>query len=198
MSPSENGTQITHFRMSFKSFERNENSTKKILDDLLNKHDSALIRSGQTSLNWEFYDQSELREQTFARRRIMNELKIKEGSISGAINCFKLKDSNYDSTIITDPVCKELNAVVEKIYDQYSCAFKVLKYLVQFIFISRYRQRCSKVDANIFDSALSHTRRSDASKKRRKYSRPLLDVFACGQISSPRLYRLNYFFEVQK
>ena len=28
-------------------------------------------------------------------------------------------------------------------------------------------------------------------KKRRKYSRPLLDVFACGQVSSPRLYRLT-------
>ena len=28
-------------------------------------------------------------------------------------------------------------------------------------------------------------------KKRRKYSRPLLDVFACGQVSSPRLYRLR-------
>lgn len=130
MSPSENGTQITHYRMSFKSFERNENSTKKILDDLLNKHDSALIRSGQTSLKWELYDQSELREQTFARRRIMNKFKIKEGAISGAINCFKLKDSNYDSTIITDPMCEVLNADVAKIYNQYACAFKVLKYLV--------------------------------------------------------------------
>ena len=43
-----------------------------------------------------------------------------------------------------------------------------------------------------FDSALSHTRRSDASeKRRRKYSRPLLAKFACGQVSSPRLYRLR-------
>ena len=28
-------------------------------------------------------------------------------------------------------------------------------------------------------------------KKSRKYSRPLLDVFARGQVSSPRLYRLS-------
>ena len=36
--------------------------------------------------------------------------------------------------------------------------------------LNRYRQKCPKVDASIFDSALSHTRRSDASdkKKRRK------------------------------
>ena len=36
--------------------------------------------------------------------------------------------------------------------------------------INRYRQKCSKVDASIFDSALSHTRRSDASKKREENS----------------------------
>ena len=61
-------------------------------------------------------------------------------------------------------------------------------------FINRYRWKRPKVDANIFDSALSHTRRSDASKKRRKYSRPLLAKFDCGQVSSPRLYRLNFLF----
>ena len=47
------------------------------------------------------------------------------------------------------------------------------------------------MDASIFDSALSHTRRSDASKKKKKIACPLLDVFACGQVSSPRLYRLT-------
>ena len=61
-------------------------------------------------------------------------------------------------------------------------------------FINRYRRKRPKVDASIFDSALSHTRRSEASeKKRRKNSRPLLVKFACGQVSSPRLYRLRYF-----
>ena len=53
------------------------------------------------------------------------------------------------------------------------------------------------MDASIFDSALSHTRRSDASeKKEKKKTCPLLDIFACGQVSSPRLYRLNedHFF----
>ena len=30
-------------------------------------------------------------------------------------------------------------------------------------------------------------------KKRRKYSRPLLAKFACGQVSSPRLYRLRLY-----
>ena len=48
------------------------------------------------------------------------------------------------------------------------------------------------MDASIFDSALSHTRRSDASeKKEKKIAWPLLDVFACGQVSSLRLYRLT-------
>ena len=41
-----------------------------------------------------------------------------------------------------------------------------------------------------FDSALSHPRRSDASE-RKKIACPLLDVFACGQVSSPRLYGLK-------
>ena len=57
--------------------------------------------------------------------------------------------------------------------------------------LNRYRRKRPKVDASIFDSALSHTRRSDASKKEKKIACPLLDVFACGQLSSPRLYRLS-------
>ena len=31
-------------------------------------------------------------------------------------------------------------------------------------------------------------------RKEKKIARPLLDVFACGQLSSPRLYRLIWFF----
>ena len=46
------------------------------------------------------------------------------------------------------------------------------------------------MDANFFDSALSHTRRSDASEKEKEIACPLLDGFACGHVSSPRLYRL--------
>ena len=56
--------------------------------------------------------------------------------------------------------------------------------------INRYRRKRPKVDATIFDSALSHTRRSDASEKEKKIACPLLDVFTCGQVSSPRLNRL--------
>ena len=53
-------------------------------------------------------------------------------------------------------------------------------------------RKCPKVDGSILDSVLSHTRRSDASEKEKKIACPLLDVFACGQVSSPRLYRLNF------
>ena len=49
-----------------------------------------------------------------------------------------------------------------------------------------------------FDSALSHTRRSVASEKKKKIACPLLDVFACGQVSSPRLYRFNKIYEIIK
>ena len=48
--------------------------------------------------------------------------------------------------------------------------------------INRSWRKRQKVDASIFDSALSHTRRSDASeKKEKKIACPLLDVFACVQ-----------------
>ena len=57
--------------------------------------------------------------------------------------------------------------------------------------LNRYRRKRPKVDASIFDSALSHTRRSDASKKKKKIACPLLAEFACGQVSRPRLYRLK-------
>ena len=63
----------------------------------------------------------------------------------------------------------------------------------QSIFLIDTGENVKKMNASIFGSTLSHTGRLDASeKKRRKYSRPILNVFACGQVSSPRLYRLNY------
>ena len=36
--------------------------------------------------------------------------------------------------------------------------------------VNRHRRKSPKVDASIFDSALSHTRRSNASKKREENS----------------------------
>ena len=43
--------------------------------------------------------------------------------------------------------------------------------------VNRYRRKRPKVDASIFDSALSHIRRSDASKKKeKKIACPLLGV----------------------
>ena len=37
--------------------------------------------------------------------------------------------------------------------------------------LNRYRRKPQKVDASIFDSALSHTRRSDAAEKREENTR---------------------------
>ena len=42
--------------------------------------------------------------------------------------------------------------------------------LNEFVLFNRYRRKRPKVDASIFDSALSHTRRSDASEKREENS----------------------------
>ena len=56
--------------------------------------------------------------------------------------------------------------------------------------LNRYRRERPKVDASIFDSALSQSHRSDALEKEKKIVCPLLDVFPCGQVSSPRLNRL--------
>ena len=58
-------------------------------------------------------------------------------------------------------------------------------------FINRYRRKRPKLEASIFDSVLSHTHRSDASEKIEKKACPLLDVFARGQVPSPRLYQLK-------
>ena len=65
------------------------------------------------------------------------------------------------------------------------------------ISFNRYRRKCPKVDASIFDSALSLTRRSDASEKEKKKACPLLDVIACGKVSSPRLYRLTILLDLK-
>ena len=57
--------------------------------------------------------------------------------------------------------------------------------------INRYRRKRLKVVASIFDSGwvilVARTRR----KKEKKIACPLLDVFACGLVSSPRVYRLR-------
>ena len=47
------------------------------------------------------------------------------------------------------------------------CSRKISTIFEQF---SQYRRKRPKVDASIFDSALSHTRRSDASEKREEKS----------------------------
>ena len=55
-----------------------------------------------------------------------------------------------------------------KIFTYGSFRFIKLKIFRKILIFNRYRRKCSKVNAGIFDSALSHTRRSDASEKRRK------------------------------
>ena len=75
------------------------------------------------------------------------------------------------------------------IFFEFSMLFKVSQefhflILMFFFTIYRYRRKRPKVDASIIDSALSHTRRSDASEKKKKIARPLLAKLACGQVSS--------------
>ena len=62
------------------------------------------------------------------------------------------------------------------------------------VVINRYSRKRPKVDATIFDSALSHTRRSDASEKREEKSVSTFGHFASGQVSSPRMHLLNQYF----
>ena len=66
--------------------------------------------------------------------------------------------------------------------------------IIEKFYFNRHRPKLSKVNASIFDLALSHTRRSDSSEKREENSvvvvRSLFNVFACEQVSSSRLYRL--------
>ena len=59
----------------------------------------------------------------------------------------------------------------------------VLIYALEAI-INRYRRKSSKVNASIFHSALERV-----GKKEKKKACPLFEVFACGQVSSPRRYR---------
>ena len=69
--------------------------------------------------------------------------------------------------------------------------FKILEKIFNLTLTGEYVQKWKRV---FFDSALSQTRRSDASKKEKKITCPLLDMFACGQVSSPRLHRLISFY----
>ena len=46
----------------------------------------------------------------------------------------------------------------------------LIKYKLKFN-VNRYRRKRPKVDARIFDSALSHTRRSEASEKKEENTR---------------------------
>ena len=66
-----------------------------------------------------------------------------------------------------------------------------VSYLLQSITIEK-SQNFTNINSRSLALTDTLTRRSDASeKRRRKYSRPLLAKFACGQVSSPRLYRLR-------
>ena len=73
--------------------------------------------------------------------------------------------------------------------------------------LNRYRRKRPKVDTSIFDSALSHTRRSDASEKREKNSvstfgrfrlwtsfesSPVSVKFSTGSILSAKIFISKY------
>ena len=69
----------------------------------------------------------------------------------------------------------------------YSACFKLVIFFISVSifcgkFLNRYRRKRPKVDASIFDSALSDTRRSDALEQRKENS-----VSTFGRL---RLYRL--------
>ena len=58
---------------------------------------------------------------------------------------------------------------------------------------NRYRRKRPKVDASIFRlGAESYSSLGRVGKKEKRIACPLLDVLACGQVSTPRLYRLNF------
>ena len=60
--------------------------------------------------------------------------------------------------------------------------------------LNRNRRKRPKVDArSLGTESYSSLRRVE--KKENKIACPLLDVFACGQVSSPRLYRLTKISE---
>ena len=69
----------------------------------------------------------------------------------------------------------------------------------QILRFNRYRRKRSKENASIFDSALSHTRRSDSSEKNeKKIACPLLHVFACGQVSRPPIVSVKTYNTCQR
>ena len=55
-----------------------------------------------------------------------------------------------------DEAQKEMDEIVENSFNKNN------------IRVNRYRRKRPKVDPSIFDSVLSHTRRSDASEKKRR------------------------------
>ena len=61
------------------------------------------------------------------------------------------------------------------------------------IIFNRYRRKRSKVEASIFDSALSHTRRSDASEKREENSVSTFGRFRLYRLSEVQLLGANCF-----
>ena len=95
------------------------------------------------------------------------------------------KGASLRDTIIEnferEPLNKMYNQIFKRPFDEN---------FSDFYNFNRYRRKRAKVDASIFDSALSHTRRSDASERREENS-----VSTCGQVSSPRLYRLKFGFK---
>ena len=127
MTSTDNGTIRIHFEMSFKSFERNSDSMRKILDDLISKSsENELFDSNQSSSDWKLTDKSEIEDETMSRRRIFNRLRVKSISWEEKLNCLKLIDPNdHESSLTTDPVCQIINSEIEFIYSLYDCAFKV-------------------------------------------------------------------------
>ena len=59
-----------------------------------------------------------------------------------------------------------------------SSFFSIVSYSNINNLVNRYRRKRPKVDASIFDSVLSHTRRSDASEKREKNSVSIFGQFS--------------------
>ena len=60
-----------------------------------------------------------------------------------------------------EPLNKMYNQIFKRPFDEH---------LLYFYNFNRYRRKRAKVDASIFDSALSHTHRSDASERREENS----------------------------
>ena len=61
---------------------------------------------------------------------------------------------------------------------------------------NRYSRKRLKVDASIFRLGAESYSSLERVEKKKKIACPLLDVFACGQVSSPRLYRLRVYLTI--